>query len=155
EPAVLSRLEALRGRRGTGPLPARAARFARGAASRRSPHANPRVVRPIPEAGARAHIAGAVTHHDQLRHIVEYAQDLIYYCDLAGHFTYVNPAAARVMGYSEDELLGRHFLTLIHPDHQKSAADFYRAQFAEQTSNTYFEFVAVTKDARSIWLGQH
>ncbi|HMD37005.1 MAG TPA: PAS domain S-box protein, partial [Vicinamibacterales bacterium] len=47
----------------------------------------------------------------RLRHIVEHAQDLIYYCDPAGRFTYVNPAAARVMKYDERELLGRHFLT--------------------------------------------
>ena len=45
----------------------------------------------------------------RLRHIVERAQDLIYYCDAAGRFTYVNPTAARVMQYSEHELLGRHF----------------------------------------------
>jgi PAS domain S-box-containing protein len=28
---------------------------------------------------------------ERLRHIVEHAQDLIYYCDPRGHFTYVNP----------------------------------------------------------------
>lgn len=44
---------------------------------------------------------------DNLRHIVEYAQDLIDYRDVGGRFTYVNPAAARVMGWAEDELLGR------------------------------------------------
>ncbi|HEV3139114.1 MAG TPA: PAS domain S-box protein, partial [Vicinamibacterales bacterium] len=49
----------------------------------------------------------------RLRHIVEHAQDLIYYCDPKGRFTYVNPAAARVMQYEERELIGRHFLTLI------------------------------------------
>lgn len=45
----------------------------------------------------------------RLRDIVERAQDLIYYCDALGRFTYVNPTAARLMQYSEDELLGRHF----------------------------------------------
>jgi PAS domain-containing protein len=53
---------------------------------------------------------------ERLRHIVEHAQDLIYYCDPGGRFTYVNPAAARVMKYAEHELIGRHFLTLIRPD---------------------------------------
>lgn len=92
---------------------------------------------------------------DNLRHIVEYAQDLIYYCDVGGRFTYVNPAAARVMGYAEEELLGRHFITLIHPSDQPRASEFYQRQMRERTPNTYLEFTARTKDGRSIWIGQH
>jgi PAS domain S-box-containing protein len=96
-----------------------------------------------------------VSSTDQLRHIVEYAQDLIYYCDVNGRFTYVNRAAARVMGYAEQELVGRHFVTLIDPAHQARAAEFYQRQMQERTPTTYFEFVAVTKDGRQIWIGQH
>jgi len=91
----------------------------------------------------------------RLRYIVEHAQDLIYYCDPQGRFTYVNPAAARVMKFDEAELLGRHFLTLIHPDFQKAAGEFYQRQFAERTPNTYLEFPAVTKSKDLIWIGQH
>ena len=36
---------------------------------------------------------------ERLRHIVEHAQDLIYYCDAEGRFTYVNPTAARILQY--------------------------------------------------------
>ncbi len=96
-----------------------------------------------------------MTDHDLLRHLVEFAQDLIYYCDPHGRFTYVNPAAARVMGYAEAELLGRHYLSLIHPDHRARAAAFYATQMRDRTPNTYFEFLAVSKDHRSIWIGQH
>ena len=92
---------------------------------------------------------------ERLRHIVEHAQDLIYYCDLHGHFTYVNPAAARVMKYSEQELLGRHFLTLIRADYQERGAKVYTAQRAEGTPSTYFEFPSVTKDGDTVWIGQH
>src|SRR5471032_681892 len=52
---------------------------------------------------------------ERLRHIVEHAQDLIYYCDENGRFTYVNTTAARVMEYEQDELIGRHFIKLVHP----------------------------------------
>jgi len=92
---------------------------------------------------------------ERLRHIVEHAQDLIYYCDPAGIFTYVNPAAARVMGYSEDELLGRHFLTLIRPDYREEAGRVYSEQLTHGTPSTYFEFPAVKKDGQTIWIGQH
>jgi len=92
---------------------------------------------------------------ERLRHIVEHAQDLIYYCDPDGQFTYVNPTAARVMEYEERELLGRHFLTLIRSDHRRAAADVYQRQIAERTPTTYFEFPSVTKRGRTLWIGQH
>jgi PAS domain S-box-containing protein len=92
---------------------------------------------------------------ERLRHIVEHAQDIIYYCDTHGHFTYVNPTAARVMKYTEQELLGRHFLTLIRADYQERAARVYTAQRTEGTPSTYFEFPSVTKDGDTIWIGQH
>jgi len=91
----------------------------------------------------------------RLRRIVEHAQDLIYYCDPAGRFTYVNPTAERVMKYSQDELLGRHFMTLIRPDYRDAAVELYTRQIVEHVPNTYFEFPTVTKDGDVLWIGQH
>jgi two-component system, cell cycle sensor histidine kinase and response regulator CckA len=91
----------------------------------------------------------------RLRHIVEHAQDLIYYCDVDGHFTYVNPAATRVMQYDESELIGRHFLTLIRSDFRAAAVALYTQQIQERLPNTYFEFPAVTKTGGTVWVGQH
>jgi len=91
----------------------------------------------------------------RLRRIVEHAQDLIYYCDPAGRFTYVNPTAERVMKYSQNELLGRHFMTLIRPDYRDAAVELYTRQIVEHVPNTYFEFPTVTKDGDVLWIGQH
>jgi PAS domain S-box-containing protein len=90
-----------------------------------------------------------------LRHVIEYAQDLIYYCDLEGYFTYVNPAAARVMGYDEQELVGHHFVHLVHSDYRAMAVEFYKQQIEQGTPSTYLEFVAARKDGALIWIGQH
>jgi PAS domain S-box-containing protein len=87
----------------------------------------------------------------RLRHIVENAQDLIYYCDPTGHFTYVNPAAERVMKFSQQELLGRHFLSLIRDDYRDQAKTVYFAQLAELTPHTY-SIPAVTR-TRTVWIG--
>jgi two-component system cell cycle sensor histidine kinase/response regulator CckA len=91
----------------------------------------------------------------RLRHIVEHAQDLIYYCDPTGVFTFVNPAAARVMQYAEDELIGRHFLTLIRDDYLAAAGAHYARQLGALVPTTYFEFPAVARDGTIVWLGQH
>jgi two-component system, cell cycle sensor histidine kinase and response regulator CckA len=91
----------------------------------------------------------------RLRHIVERAQDLIYYCDAAGRFTYVNPTAVRVMQYNEEELLGRHFFSLIRKDYQNVAGEFYLRQIFEKTPTTYLEFPSLKKGGETIWVGQH
>jgi len=92
---------------------------------------------------------------ERLRHIVERAQDLIYYCDAAGRFTYVNPTAVRVMQYSEEELLGRHFFSMVRKDYQNVAGEFYLRQILEKTPTTYLEFPSVTKGGETIWVGQN
>ncbi|HEV7767072.1 MAG TPA: response regulator [Thermoanaerobaculia bacterium] len=89
------------------------------------------------------------------RHIVEYANEIIYRCDHRGYFTYVNPASTRITGYDEDELLGRHYLQLIDPDYRDAAAHFYEHQFATRAASTYFEFPMVAKSGVRIWMGQN
>ena len=95
------------------------------------------------------------TSEERLRHIVERAQDLIYYCDAAGRFTYVNPTASRVMQYSEAELIGRHFFSMVRKDHQNLAGEFYLRQISKHTPTSYLEFPSVKKDGSTIWVGQH
>src|SRR5207249_6564128 len=128
EPAVLPRAEALRRGDGSGHVPARASRPAGGKASARSSQPDRRVVRQISEEQRAPDCTVTLDTTTGLRHIVEYAQDLIYYCDLEGYFTYVNPAGARVMGYDERELVGRHFVNFVHPDYRAVAVEFYRQQ---------------------------
>jgi len=105
--------------------------------------------------GQRLAVEALRASEERLRHIVERAQDLIYYCDAAGRFTYVNPTAARVMQYTEQELLGRHFFSLVRKDHQDVTGEFYLRQISEKTPTTYLEFPAVTKGGETIWVGQH
>ena len=59
------------------------------------------------------------------------------------------------MKYDVDELIGRHFLTLIHLDYRVRAEELYRRQTLEHTADTYFEFPALAKDGTRVWVGQH
>ena len=92
---------------------------------------------------------------ERLRHIVEHAQDLIYYCSPEGRFTYVNPAAARVMKYEERDLLGKHFMSLIRRDYHDAAGELYARQLLDRVPTTYFEFPAITRTGETLWIGQH
>jgi PAS domain S-box-containing protein len=54
--------------------------------------------------------------------ILSLSQDLICVAGLDGYLKYVNPACQRVLGYSEDEMLARPFMHLVHPDDRDKLA---------------------------------
>jgi PAS domain S-box-containing protein len=89
------------------------------------------------------------------RHLVEYASDILYRTDASGIVTYCNPIATRITQYSQQELVDRHFLELVHPDYRQAAKRFYDVQYVRQTPNTYYEFPTVTKEGQTIWIGQN
>jgi len=92
---------------------------------------------------------------EQYELLVEQARDIIYRTDDQGCFTFVNPIVTRIMGYSPQELLGRRFIELIRPDTRAAAERFYGWQSVRKTPSTYYEFPALTKDGREIWIGQN
>ena len=92
---------------------------------------------------------------ERYRHIIENANDIIYRTDFRGRFVYVNPAAMRITGYDENELIGRLFLDLIDPEYRAAADHFYRSQFNSREPSSYFEFPMITKSGTRIWIGQN
>ena len=92
---------------------------------------------------------------ERYRDLVENAEDIIYQTDALGHFTYVNPIAIKRTGFSEDELIGKNYLELIHPDAQEAATKFYGTQFIKKKPSTYLEFPIVTQSGEIRWVGQH
>ncbi len=92
---------------------------------------------------------------ERYRDLVEHAGDIIYCTDAAGRFTYCNPTSLRILGYLPEELLGRHYLEIVHPQSRAQAERFYGRQFIRKTLRTVYEIPVVTKDGREVWLGQH
>ncbi|MCK4535011.1 MAG: PAS domain S-box protein, partial [Syntrophobacterales bacterium] len=92
---------------------------------------------------------------ERYRQLVEEASDMVYKTDENGYFTFGNPIAARTVGYSEEEFIGKHFLELIHPDYRDEAAKFYGSQFTKKIKNTYYEYPVVRKDETELWFGQN
>ena len=62
----------------------------------------------------------------QSNSILESVGDGIYGVDLAGRVTFINPAAAEMLGYKAHELLGQKLHPLIH--HTRADGSFYPAQ---------------------------
>jgi PAS domain S-box-containing protein len=60
---------------------------------------------------------------EELDRIFTLSQDLIAVADFSGRFTRVNPAATEILGYTEEELLKRSYVDLVHPaDRDRTAA---------------------------------
>lgn len=89
------------------------------------------------------------------RELVENATDMIYGTDNTGHLTIINPVATRTLGYAEEEIFGKHYLELIHPDYRREAERFYGIQFVKKIPNTYYELPVIKKDGSVIWIGQN
>ena len=89
------------------------------------------------------------------RQLVENAQDIIYRTDMWGFFTYVNPVATRVTGWSPERIVGKHFLELIREDHRTRVESHLKLQYRDRVGSTYDEFVAVTRAGDEIWIGQN
>ncbi len=91
----------------------------------------------------------------QFDYIIESAIELIYRADKNGCITYFNPAATKLLKYEKDELIGHHYLELVHPDYRNSVRRFYFVQYAKREVTSYNEVPAVTKDGKIVWLGQN
>ncbi|MES2730405.1 MAG: PAS domain S-box protein [Bacteroidota bacterium] len=90
----------------------------------------------------------------QYRQIVEFANDMISQCDFRGNCTYVNPIGARVLGYTNTELIGKHFSEIVNAEHKEMVVKFYKEQFASRTLDSYLEFMADAKTGEQVWVGQ-
>lgn len=89
------------------------------------------------------------------RQLVENAGDVIFLTDVRGVFTMMNPIGSRISGYSEEELIGKHYLDLVDPEYRDTAAKHYRNQFRRRILDSYLDLPIVTKDGRRLWLGQN
>jgi len=90
----------------------------------------------------------------RFRQLVDTAEDVIFTVAESGHFTFVNQAASRLMQYTIEELVGRHFLELVRPDYREQAHAFYLSQIEDRIAATSFEFPAVARDGREVWFNQ-
>ncbi len=52
----------------------------------------------------------------RFRALVQHSSELVYVRDLDGAIRYISPAVERLLGYRQEELLGRDRTALVHPD---------------------------------------
>lgn len=66
--------------------------------------------------------------------------------DWEGHYTMVNPVFPRTLGYTDEELLGKHYLTFVHPDDVEATLVKDRILHESETTVSSFEVRMRCKD---------
>jgi diguanylate cyclase (GGDEF)-like protein/PAS domain S-box-containing protein len=85
-------------------------------------------------------------HSERLhRFLVEQSPDIIYTLDKKGVFIFVNGRVQALLGYSREELLGKHYSLIVHPDDQEHARFAFNERRIGDRASTNVEIRLQTK----------
>jgi PAS domain S-box-containing protein len=88
---------------------------------------------------------------EELDRFFSLSLDMLCVVGVDGYFKRVNPAWARILGYTEAELLSRPYIELVHPD-DRAATRIQAGRAASGHEIVYFENRYVHKDGTIRWL---
>jgi PAS domain S-box-containing protein len=86
---------------------------------------------------------------ERYRELFENSKDAIYVHDMSGQYTSVNRAAERLSGYTRQELIGRHFSSLVSPEYARHVREQLCSKL-EASGETTYEVELITKQGDRI-----
>jgi PAS domain S-box-containing protein/putative nucleotidyltransferase with HDIG domain len=95
-----------------------------------------------------------VNSETRYRSIIETAGAAVIAINLAGNLTYVNDLGCETVGYSREELLGKPFSDLVHPDDRSKIVEpFTRTAGTSEVTGKglALEFRALHRDGSIVW----
>ncbi|NKI25826.1 PAS domain S-box protein [Arenibacter sp. 6A1] len=87
----------------------------------------------------------------ELDQIFKFAPDIICIAGKDGYFKKINPAATKILGYTEEELLSRPILEFIHPDDREITSQTYRPDNLQKEIKK-FQNRYIAKNGETVWL---
>ena len=88
---------------------------------------------------------------ERFRSIFEQGRVGVALCNLQGEFSTVNPAFAHLLGYEPEELRGRHFVDVTHPDDRAKSLDAVRRLEDRKVTHSTFEKRYLHKSGEPVW----
>src|ERR1700744_365176 len=86
------------------------------------------------------------------RDLFNHSQALICTHDMEGRFLTVNPAICRVLGYKEEEMLGRNIREVIPVKHHTGFSEGYMKSIRDSDNAVSGEFCVISKEGEIIYL---
>ncbi|SHJ07037.1 PAS domain S-box-containing protein [Arenibacter nanhaiticus] len=87
----------------------------------------------------------------ELDQIFKFAPNIVCIAGKNGYFKKINPAATKILGYTEEELLSRPILEFIHPDDREITTKTYAAH-NEYNKINKFQNRYISKNGKTVWL---
>ncbi len=86
---------------------------------------------------------------ERYKALLETAGDAIFSLDLLGRFSFINPAGERMSGYSEEELLGKHFREFLPPKYIPACLNLFQRLLRGQPAPP-IEIEMITKQSERV-----
>src|SRR4051794_40418387 len=105
-----------------------------------------------PASDAAPHKLGTISPESarQLFDFVQNATDMLYTHDLRGDFTWVNPAACQIMGYTYDEAIKLNMVNVVAPEHWGLAREMAARKLQGESPSSQYEITLISKSGRRI-----
>ncbi|SFV32322.1 PAS domain S-box protein [Thermoflavifilum thermophilum] len=94
----------------------------------------------------------ALANEARYRKLIEGVRVVVFTTDLDGRFSFISRRVQQLTGYKPEELLGRSYKTLVHPDWHERVTQFYLRQLDNKLADTSLDFPIVTKDGKEKWI---
>lgn len=88
------------------------------------------------------------------RELIESVQDIIYKISPQGYFTFVNNVVEETLGYTEGQIIGKHFTEFVVPEYRVKLSEFYLQILEIRQESAYKDFPVYHKNGHVVWLGQ-
>lgn len=89
----------------------------------------------------------------ELRQTLEVSQDIIATVGVDGAIQSINSASRKILGYEPEELVGRRFLDLLHPEDRGGAAGLGGVLGGEESAG--IESRCLRKNGEAVWVEWH
>ncbi len=87
---------------------------------------------------------------DDLRELIENANDMIYIQDMEANFTWVNRAALQLTGYTFEEAVKLNIVDIVAPEYREIAYAMRRRRHETGANTPPYEVEIITKDGRRV-----
>jgi two-component system cell cycle sensor histidine kinase PleC len=87
-----------------------------------------------------------------LQHFLALSSDLLCVCTDDAAFESVNAQLTQTLGFTLEEIAGRGFLDLVHPDDRAPVRTALQSLIHDETPQVYFECRLISNEARSVWM---
>ncbi len=84
--------------------------------------------------------------------IAENALEWIWEVDDRGKYTYASPVVKQILGYKPEEIVGKHFYDVFHPDDREELKKAASAVFASKQPFRQFSNRNIHKNGEIVWL---